>query len=341
MKIESKAIKTFCNVAKKVMEKTPVVFEWDNVTFSNEHISVIFGDGYLNVKCTNDVTGAIDFGQFSKYVATIKEDLLISKEDDKFFKLHSGKSKFTLAAYEPNGYSFETVSEKYTLLQGSKLKSFLPYLSKDELRMAMTGVYFDADKDALIATNAHYLLKMANIVEDTFIMHPTAVKLFSSLNVSVSCCVVVGQNKTVYRWHLDGLDYEMCHRNIDAKYPDWFSVVPQDNDIVVLHDTKETIAAIKEALPFAPISTERIVLDFDKKVVSTEDIDFSTEFETEFKFRTAEKNDIGKRAYNGKFLMTALGTFESSVLYFSTNYNSGTMIVDGDNFALVMPIVLN
>jgi len=39
--------------------------------------------------------------------------------------------------------------------------------------------------------------------------------------------------------------------------------------------------------------------------------------------------------------MTALGTFESSVLYFSTNYNRGTMIVDGDNFVLLMPIVLN
>lgn len=338
MKIESKAIKTFCAVAKKVMDKTTVVYDWENVSFTDDHISVHFASGYLNVKNTNDVTGSMDFEQFAKYVSTIKEDLYISKEDEKL-KLSSGKSKFTSMVNEPIDYSSDITGEKYTLLQSSKLKSFLPYLSKDELRIAMTGVYFDSEKDALIGTNAHILLKLSNIVEDTFIMHPTAVKLFASLNISVSCYVVADKNRTVYRWHLDGLEYEMAHSNIDAKYPMWTQVIPQDNEMVVMHNTKETINTIKEALPFAPASTERICLNFDKKVVSTYDLDFITEFETEFKFNTHEKNEIGQRYYNGKFLITALSSFEKSMFYISTSLPRGTMIVDGDNFALVMPIL--
>ena len=79
-------------------------------------------------------------------------------------------------------------------------------------------------------------------------------------------------------------DFEISFRNVEGRYPNWKAVIPHNNPLELVVDTKQLIGAIKRTTVFSNKSTCLILFkaDYDRLVVSANDL--SAEFkDDEFK----------------------------------------------------------
>lgn len=155
--------------------------------------------------------------------------------------------------------------------------------AQDELRPVMNGIYFDltADSLAIVASDGHKLVRNRNysIKNDnaaSFILPKKPANLLRTV-------LAKDENEVVVKFdersaEISFADGVLTCRLIEGRYPNYNSVIPQDNPNKLTVDRKGLVGALRRVLPFASDSSQliRFHVENGNLEVSAEDIDFST-----------------------------------------------------------------
>ncbi len=281
-------------------------------------------------------------------------------EENFGIEITSSYGKYKLAG--ENGADFPNIPEADTV-ETVKLNSqfLLEAINKtvfatsgDELRPAMTGVYFQLEQNKLVcvATDAHKLVKytthqLAGDVTTTFIVPKKALNLLKNA-LPAGEAVTVSFNKANAFFSFGNMNL-VC-RLIDARYPDYNAVIPVDNPNNMTVSRSDFQNSLKRIAIYANKTTNQVVLDVTDKslTVSAQDLDFSNEA-TEQMTCAYEGNPM-RIAFNAKFLVEMLGVLdgEEIKMELSTPSRAGILTpvdaepnLNRDILMLVMPVMLN
>lgn len=153
----------------------------------------------------------------------------------------------------------------------------------EELRPVMNGIYFDLTADALaiVASDGHKLVRNRNFNIKT--ENPTSFILPKKPANLLKNVLAKDESEVIVRFddrnaEITFGDTVLLCRLIEGRYPNYNSVIPQDNPNQLTIDRKVLIGALRRVLPFASESSQlvRLHLEAGKMEISSEDIDFST-----------------------------------------------------------------
>ncbi len=238
-----------------------------------------------------------------------------------------------------------------TLLDG--INRCLFATADDELRPVMNGIYFDISETDLtfVASDGHKLVRSRNhsvhgMGQAAFIPPKKPATILKNLLPKEAGDVTIGftgRNATVVM-----TDYTLTCRLIEGRYPNYNSVIPQNNPHCATVDRMALLSALKRVLVFSNQSSALIKLHLEpgRLVVSGQDLDYSTSAEESIvcEYGGAPMN-IG---FKGTFLIDILGNVggENIVLELADPSRAG-VIVPAEQPAsehvlmLLMPMMLN
>lgn len=224
-------------------------------------------------------------------------------------------------------------------------------VSKDSLRPAMMGIYFqiDADGGRAVATDGHRLVKLdvqalRSEKPLKFIVPEKALGLAARIASDGDCTMSVGENYVEIDFH----DAKILARLIVESYPNYEAVIPLDNERVMVVDRDSMLAAVKRVGLYSSSTTHQIRLSLSKDVaeISAEDIERSSEaHETVRCDYSHEPMEIG---FNSAYLTEVLGNIDSSEVTFEfSSPNRAGVVTPTDQqddeklLMLIMPVMLN
>jgi DNA polymerase III subunit beta len=223
--------------------------------------------------------------------------------------------------------------------------------SSDDLRPAMTGVYFQIDfsKITFVATDAHKLVKytfndIKSDVSTAFIVPKKALNLLKNA-LPEDADVEVSFNKTNVFFSF--ANTHVTCRLIDARYPDYNAVIPINNPNLLVVNRQDFQNSLKRIAIYANKTTNQVSLQIspDSLTISSQDVDFSNEANEQLTCSyTGDPLMIG---FNAKFLIEMLGILQSEEvkLELSTSTRAGILLPSEEDeneavFMLIMPVML-
>lgn len=249
----------------------------------------------------------------------------------------------------PDSVDEVKINSKY-LLEAINKTAFAA--STDELRPAMTGVYFELDKSIMrcVATDAHKLVRyttphMQGEVSTSFIVPRKALNLLKNA-LPGDDAVHIAFNKANAFFNFGHV--KMVCRLIDARYPDYNAVIPVDNPNTLSVNRGDFLNSMKRIAIFANKTTNQVILDVSDKslTVSAQDLDFQNEATEQL--NCSFNGEPLRIAFNAKFLAEMLGVLDTEEvkLDMSTPSRAGILSpmeesADHDILMLVMPVMLN
>ena len=157
--------------------------------------------------------------------------------------------------------------------------------ANDELRPVMNGVHFDFFKDGMVtvASDGHKLSKFKDlsIVGDNDVVQGfTLPKKPSNTLMNVLASTISGDVKIVFSDRLmtvSNTQFKLTTRLIEGNYPNYDSVIPKNNEKVIIVNNGAFVSAMKRVLPMGNTTSELVSLTFDNGVmtIAAEDYDFS------------------------------------------------------------------
>ncbi|MGB1241865.1 MAG: DNA polymerase III subunit beta [Chitinophagales bacterium] len=226
-------------------------------------------------------------------------------------------------------------------------------VSTDELRPSMTGVFFTLNEEGVtfVATDAHKLVRYRHSGQtseesSSFIVPKKALGLLKAALPSDDTDITIAYDQADVFFSFHGTRLK-C-RLIDARYPDYNAVIPQENPYHLVINKKDFQSSLKRIAIFSNKTTYQVALKIEgnKLSLSAQDIDFSSEAR-EFLHCQYEGEDM-EIAFNAKFLVEILNVMDGDevALELSSPSRAGLIvptveIENEDLLMLVMPIMLN
>ncbi len=226
-------------------------------------------------------------------------------------------------------------------------------VSNDDLRPAMTGVFFELDEKGLtcVATDAHRLVKYKRTdvscpQTDTFIVPKKPLALLKSALPDNSDELTLSYNSNHLFVKHGGT--ELVCRLIDARFPDYKVVIPVDNPYRLTVNKNDFQSALRRVSVFSNKSTNQVALTItgSELQLAAQDIDFS--FEGNERMSCQYDGKDLQIAFNAKFLIEMLNAAETQEINIelSTSTKAGIirpteMKEHEDLLMLVMPLMLN
>lgn len=225
--------------------------------------------------------------------------------------------------------------------------------AEDTLRPVMNGVYFDMTDNGLtiVASDGHKLAcgTMNNVrpaQAGAFILPKKPAMLVKNILAKEAGDVVVKFNER--NAVISTGTYKLNCRLIEGRYPNYNSVIPQDNPNCVTVNRAAMLSALRRVLIFSNASSAliKIRLEASKMVISSQDIDFSMSAEEALLCDySGTPMSIG---FKGTFLMELLNNLEGEEIVIKLNDSSraGVIVpaVQAENesvLMLLMPMMLN
>jgi DNA polymerase-3 subunit beta len=274
-------------------------------------------------------------------------------------EITSDNGKYKVMGENPDNFPKEPVPDdtnSFTMSSTALLNSVnntLFAVSNDDLRPAMTGVFFELSKDAaqFVATDAHRLVryKRKDVKcpgNDSFIVPKKPLNLLKNalpdnedeLNISYN-------GNHLFVTH--GSTQLIC-RLIDARFPDYKVVIPTDNPYRLIVNKNDFQSALRRVSVFSNKSTNQVVLSISgsELQLAAQDVDFS--FEGNERMSCQYDGEDLQIAFNAKFLIEMLGAADTDEIKIelSTPTKAGiikpTEQAEGEDLLmLVMPLMLN
>ncbi len=252
---------------------------------------------------------------------------------------------------EPVADGVEEVKLASSILNKGVTKTLFA-VSNDELRPAMTGVYFQLDSNGItfVATDAHKLVKYnqgdVKGANATFIVPKKALNLLKAVVPNNDTEVSVQYNKSNAFFSFDNI--QLICRLIDAKYPDYNAVIPKENPNLLTISKDDFYASLRRTSIFSNKTTHQVVLKMagSELTVSAQDLDFSNEASE--KLSCDYQGNPMEIGFNAKFLLEMLGALDSSDINIELSTPNRAGIIrpmekdeNEDLLMLVMPVMLN
>jgi DNA polymerase-3 subunit beta len=226
-------------------------------------------------------------------------------------------------------------------------------VSNDDLRPAMTGVFFELNKDFIqfVATDAHRLVRYKRTDvscprPDSFIVPRKPLNLLKSALPDNEDEITINYNSN-HLFVKHGTTQMSC-RLIDARFPDYKVVIPADNPYKLIVSKPQFQSALRRVSVFSNKSTNQVALNISgsELQLAAQDIDFS--FEGNERMKCQYDGEDLTIAFNARFLIEMLNAADGDEvrIELATPTKAGILRpTDGDEnedlLMLVMPLMLN
>ncbi|MGV3594088.1 MAG: DNA polymerase III subunit beta [Sediminibacterium sp.] len=226
-------------------------------------------------------------------------------------------------------------------------------VSNDDLRPAMTGVFFELSKDGVqfVATDAHRLVRYKRTdahasKTDSFIVPKKPLNLLKNALPDNDDAITVSYNSN--HLFVNHGSTQMICRLIDARFPDYKVVIPADNPYKLIVNKADFQNALRRVNVFSNKSTNQVALSItgSELQLAAQDIDFS--FEGNERMSCQYDGEDLQIAFNAKFLIEMLSAADTEdvKMELSTPTKAGlikpTEQAEGEDLLmLVMPLMLN
>jgi DNA polymerase-3 subunit beta len=280
---------------------------------------------------------------------------------DKSFavEIASDNGKYKVMGENPDNFPKEPVaddSNAFTMSSSALVTAInktLFAVSNDDLRPAMTGVFFELDKKGItcVATDAHRLVRYRRTdvscpKTDTFIVPKKPLNLLKSALPDNDDELKISYNSNHLFVAHGGT--ELVCRLIDARFPDYKVVIPLDNPYKMIVSKGDFQSALRRVSIFSNKSTNQVALTISgsELQLAAQDVDFS--FEGNERMACQYDGEDLQIAFNAKFLIEMLNASETDdvVMELSTSTKAGiikpTEVEPNEELLmLVMPLMLN
>jgi DNA polymerase-3 subunit beta len=274
-------------------------------------------------------------------------------------ELTSDNGKYKVMGENPDNFPKEPAADdanNFTMTSSSLLTAInksIFAVSNDDLRPAMTGVFFELDTQGLsvVATDAHRLVKYTRTdvscpQKDTFIVPKKPLQLLKTALPDNADELQISYNSNHLFVKHGGT--ELVCRLIDARFPDYKVVIPSDNPYKMTVNRTAFQNALRRVSIFSNKSTYQVALSISgsELQLASQDIDFS--FEGNERMACQYDGEDLQIAFNAKFLIEMLNgaDTEDVNMELSTATKAGiikpTEQEEGEELLmLVMPLMLN
>lgn len=325
-------------------------------------------DSETTMITTVDVTDAEGEGKFAigakQLISSIKEiseqPITFNVDSNTFaIEINYQNGKYNLIGQ--NGYEYPVPNRLSDTARSIAIDSQVMFnginrslfaAADDELRPQMNGVYFDMTTESItfVASDGHKLVR--NRVFSAHADEPSAFILPKKPALLLKTVLPKAEGDAIVRFddrnaEIQLTDYVISCRLIEGRYPNYNSVIPQDNPFRVTADRLAFISALRRVSVFASQSSALIKLHVESGTltVSAQDLDFSTSAEEHLMCDyDGTAMSIG---FNGPFLLDVLNSISCNdiVLELADPSRAGVIIPaeqeeNEDLIMLLMPMML-
>ncbi len=339
-----------------------------NVLFQLEgnKLKIVATDLEISVLTEMEVDGKVD-GSLSipaKKLSDILRELegkeLIFKADESLqLHLTSGDGTFQVPGISsqefPNLPDFNGAEE--FSIPASKIDSMIQRTafaaSKDELRPALTGVFFQIKPNELraVSTDGHRLVKIVDHdfkysgeAQEIIIPRKALEMIRKNLPGSGEIKIILGTNQIMVQLE----NTILYSRLIEGKYPHYESVIPANNNEFLTVSTSELTQVVKRIQIFSNPISRQVIFHINKDLleISAEDIELGGKGSEKIvaTFDGSEM-DIG---YNASYILDLLKQVETEKVRFELGGATQAGIIkptehekNEDFLMLIMPVRLN
>lgn len=225
-------------------------------------------------------------------------------------------------------------------------------VSSDTLRPAMTGVFFELDKDSitLVSTDAHRLVQFRRNdvncpAKDGFVVPKKPLQQLRATLAADESQLQLAYNGS--HLFVTGPHLSLSCRLIDARFPDYRAVIPVDNPYKLTINRSDFVSALRRVSIFANKTTNQVVLDINGNSlqISAQDIDFS--YEGKEMLSCQYSGEDMKIAFNAKLMVEMVNNIDGNevVVELSTPTRAGIFrsidkVENEDVLMLLMPLMV-
>jgi len=276
-------------------------------------------------------------------------------------EITSDTGRYKVMGENPDDFPKDPTAEKVNTFQlpsslmHTIINKCLFATSTDNLRPAMSGVFFELSPDGLttVATDAHRLVKLTRTdilsPDDetrTFIVPKKPLGLMKGLlPVSDEELTVSFNDKHLFVSHGES---EIVCRLIDARFPDYKVVIPPDNPYKLIVNRDNFQNALRRVSVFSNKSTYQTALSITGSELQLESQDVDLSFEGSERMTCQYDGEDMQIAFNAKFLVEMLNALDNDevAIELSSPTKPG-ILKPQDNKApedilmLMMPLMIN
>ena len=277
-------------------------------------------------------------------------EIVVKYQNGKYSLMGQNADEYPQAAHLGSN-SVHVSLEAQVLLNGINRSLFAT--ADDELRPVMNGIYFDISTEnvTFVASDGHKLVrnksyKVRGDEKAAFILPKKPATLLKNLLPKEMGDVQIDFDDRNAVFTLE--NYSMTCRLIEGRYPNYNSVIPQNNPHRATIDRAAFISALKRVSVFSSAASSLIKfkLGLNTIQISGQDIDFSTSAEETLmcQYEGAQMS-IG---FKSTFLIDILNNITSPEVVFELADPSRAGVIvpieqaeDEDLLMLLMPMMLN
>jgi len=274
-------------------------------------------------------------------------------------EITSDNGKYKVMGENPDNFPKEPAADDTTGFTMSStalltaINKTLFAVSSDDLRPAMTGVYFELTKDSVqfVATDAHRLVRYNRTdtkasKTDSFIVPKKPLNLLKNALPDNEDELTISYNSN--HLFVNHGSTQMICRLIDARFPDYKVVIPADNPYKLIVNKNDFQNALRRVNVFSNKSTNQVALNItgSELQMAAQDVDFS--FEGNERMNCQYDGEDLQIAFNAKFLIEMLNAADTDdiKMELSTSTKAGLIkpteqAAGEDLLMLVMQLMLN
>jgi DNA polymerase-3 subunit beta len=274
-------------------------------------------------------------------------------------EITSDNGKYKVMGENPDNFPKEPVADDTNSFKMNStallnaVNNTLFAVSNDDLRPAMTGVFFELSKDAaqFVATDAHRLVRYKRTdvkcpKNESFIVPKKPLNLLRNVLPDNEDELNISYNSN-HLFVTHGSTQLIC-RLIDARFPDYKVVIPTDNPYRLVVNKNNFQSALRRVSVFSNKSTNQVVLSISgsELQLAAQDIDFS--FEGTERMNCQYDGEDLQIAFNAKFLIEMLNAADTDEIKIELSTPTKAGIIkpteqgEGEDLLmLVMPLMLN
>ena len=347
----------------------------DNILFELEgnQLKLLASDLEIFIRTTVEVDGTEDgkvaipakrLLEISRTLTTANINVDVNEKNKLTLKTKNGR--YSLSGEPPE--DFPVPEEKAELnkieVGGSILRKFISKIihavNTDEIRRNMSGILFDIGKSDLrfVATDGFRLGKIIqtnftqnNPTDRKIIVPSKTCQLILRLNNNEDSIIEYDENMIKIKFG----DVEIYSKLIDDTFPNYETVIPLDNNKILIIEKAEFESSLRRALIFADDITKRVKLDItnNSMTIKADNPEIGAEGEETIncEFRTKDESDINfdeepfSIAFNAGYLLDCVTHMDTEKINFVFNTPSKASIAtpteqspDEDYMELVMPV---
>ena len=225
-------------------------------------------------------------------------------------------------------------------------------VSMDELRPAMMGILFQIKQNEIrvVVTDGHRLAKLVNSSFSSGGLEKEVIIPAKALNLMVKS---IDESETVIAFNATHTMFTfgattLISRMIEEKYPNYESVIPLDNDKILVINKNQLLSSVRRTALYASSTTHQVRFSLKKNTmtVSAEDIDFGSEARENLTCDySSEALEIG---FNSSYIIDILTHIDTDEVSFVFSSPSRASIIrpipqrEGEDLLmLVMPVRVN